>query len=104
MIRPTLAAAALLGFGLPAAAQDSFSLSYGAAVTSNYIDKGTSQSDGKPAVQGYVEGAYGIFYGGVWTLDGGYLRTTTSRSTSTPGCGRARRRPHRRLQLLPLSL
>ena len=67
MIRPTLAAAVLLGFGLPAAAQDSFSLSYGAAVTSNYIDKGTSQSDGKPAVQGYVEGAYGIFYGGVWT-------------------------------------
>ena len=74
-------------------------LSYGAAVTSNYIDKGTAQSDGKPAVQGYVEGAYGIFYGGVWSSTVDIDSATTSRSTSMPGCGRACGDLTRRLQL-----
>ena len=34
---------------------------------SNYIFRGQTQSDDQPALQGYVEGAYGMFYGGVWS-------------------------------------
>ena len=92
MIRTTLPAAAL-GSALGAAGRrrrTAPELSYGAAVTSNYIYKGTTQSDDKPALQGYVEAAYGMFYGGVWssTVDSGdRFGTTTSSSTSTPACG-----------------
>jgi uncharacterized protein (TIGR02001 family) len=69
MSRLRLAAAALLALGAtgPAAAQDAFELSYGAAVTSNYIYHGATQSDDRPALQGYVEGSYGLFYGGIWS-------------------------------------
>jgi uncharacterized protein (TIGR02001 family) len=50
-----------------------FALSYGATLTSNYIFRGATQSDDKPALQGYVEGGYGILYGAVWasTVDFG---------------------------------
>lgn len=50
---------------LPAAAQD-FTLNYGVTATSNYMFRSTTQSDDEPAVQGYVEGASGIFFAGVW--------------------------------------
>lgn len=65
MIR--FALCAVLAFGLPAAAaaQDGPGLGYGIAATSNYIFRGATQSDG-PAVQGYVEGTTGTFYGGIW--------------------------------------
>ena len=69
MIRLRLPAAALLALA-PApqlAAQQALEWSYGAAVTSNYIYHGVTQSDDNPAVQGYVEGSYGLFYGGVWS-------------------------------------
>ena len=68
------ATAALLLATAPALAQDEnasepanwvFDLSFGATVTSNYVSRGTSQSDG-PALQGYLEATYGIFYAGVW--------------------------------------
>lgn len=49
-----------------AAAQERPELRYGLGVTSNYIYKGETQSDDDPALQGYVEGSYGMFYGGVW--------------------------------------
>lgn len=57
----------------PAWAQDNgtetptwaFDLAFGAAFTSDYVSRGTSQSGG-PAVQGYVEASYGIVYAGVW--------------------------------------
>ncbi len=63
-----LAAAALALTGaMPVFAQDAPVLSWGAAVTSDYISKGSTQSNGHPAVQGYVEGAYGMVYGGVWS-------------------------------------
>jgi uncharacterized protein (TIGR02001 family) len=58
------------GFAL---AQSAPELSYGVALTSNYIDQGVTQSDDKPAIQGYGEVAVGLFYGGVWasTVDFG---------------------------------
>ena len=62
-----LTAVLAAGVALPVAAQEAPELSYGAAVTSNYIFRGQTQSDNRPALQGYVEGAYGMFYGGVWS-------------------------------------
>lgn len=44
-----------------------FRLSYGVAITSEYIDDGESQSNGNPALQGYVEGSFGPFFAGVWS-------------------------------------
>lgn len=49
-----------------AVAQDQPELHYGFGVTSNYIDDGATQSNDNPALQGYVEGSLGVFYGGVW--------------------------------------
>ncbi len=49
-----------------AAPEQGFHLAYGAALTSNYISDGATQSNDNPAVQGYVEGTYGVFYGGAW--------------------------------------
>lgn len=49
-----------------AGAQQGPELNYGLGVTSNYIDKGSTQSNDNPAVQGYVEGSLGMVYGGVW--------------------------------------
>lgn len=59
-----VAMAGLAAGGL--AAQERPELRYGLGVTSNYIYHGESQSDDNPALQGYVEGSYGMFYGGVW--------------------------------------
>lgn len=69
MIRPAIPAiaAAAVAMSVPAAGQTMPELSYGVAVTSNYISDGATQSDDNPALQGYVEGAYGMFYGGVWS-------------------------------------
>ncbi|MFT3973048.1 MAG: TorF family putative porin [Amaricoccus sp.] len=50
-----------------AAAQQRPELSYGFAITSNYIDDGATQSNDNPAVQGYVEGSLDIFYAGLWS-------------------------------------
>lgn len=60
----------------PVAAQSAPELSWGAAVTTNYISKGVTQSDDKPAIQGYAEIGWGFAYGGIWAssvdLDGDY--------------------------------
>lgn len=45
---------------------EDFDVAFGAAVTSDYISAGISQTDGNPAVQGYVEANYNIFYVGTW--------------------------------------
>jgi uncharacterized protein (TIGR02001 family) len=66
MIQAALPALAL-ALATDAATAQEFALNYGVAVTSNYIDNGTTQSDDHPALQGYVEGSYGLFYGGVWS-------------------------------------
>ena len=60
-VLPTLA----LGLAAGGAGAQEFALNYGVALTSNYIDNGTTQSDDKPALQGYNEGSYGLFYGGL---------------------------------------
>jgi uncharacterized protein (TIGR02001 family) len=43
-----------------------FDVAFGVAVTSDYISRGITQTDHKPAIQGYVEPSYGIVYGGLW--------------------------------------
>lgn len=67
--RGFLALSALLLFqaspqagGLP----EDFDIAFGAALTSDYISGGVSQTDGNPALQGYIELNYGIFYVGTW--------------------------------------
>lgn len=45
---------------------DDFDVAFGAALTSDYISGGISQTGGEPAVQGYVEANYNIFYVGTW--------------------------------------
>lgn len=68
MIGRTLGGIALAGLiAGPASAQDGPRLSYGLAVTSNYIYEGTTQSNDNPAVQGYLEGSLDIFYAGLWS-------------------------------------
>ena len=64
-----IALSALLAFQASALAGglgDDFDVAFGAAVTSDYIAGGVSQTGGKPAVQGYVEANYNIFYVGTW--------------------------------------
>jgi uncharacterized protein (TIGR02001 family) len=67
MIQKAVIQAAALGLMAGTAAAQEFALNYGVAVTSNYISDGTTQSNDHPALQGYVEGSYGLFYGGVWS-------------------------------------
>jgi len=43
-----------------------FDVAIGVAFTSNYVSRGVTQTEDKPAIQGYVEASYGIGYIGVW--------------------------------------
>jgi uncharacterized protein (TIGR02001 family) len=64
-----IALSALFLFAAPASAGglgEDFDVAFGAALTSDYISGGVSQTGGKPAVQGYVEANYNIFYIGTW--------------------------------------
>lgn len=68
-IRGLSAGVAILAMTSTAGAEgfgDMFDIAFGAAVTNDYVYRGISQTDGDPAVQGYVEFDYGIFYAGVW--------------------------------------
>lgn len=40
-------------------------VAFGVTATTRYISRGVAQSTG-PAIQGYIEPSYGIFYAGVW--------------------------------------
>src|SRR5688572_29142764 len=67
------AAGMLLALSAPAAAGGlkddggrEFSWSVNAAVTSDYVFRGVSQSDNDPALQGGIDFAYGILYAGAW--------------------------------------
>jgi uncharacterized protein (TIGR02001 family) len=57
----------------PEKIQSAIDLAFGAAVTSNYVFRGITQSDDSPAFQAYMEATYGMFYAGVWgsTVDFG---------------------------------
>lgn len=55
----------------PVAAPSPFDIAFGTAFTTDYVLRGISQSDNKPAVQGYFEGRYTIsdmitLYAGIW--------------------------------------
>ncbi|MCU0789555.1 MAG: TorF family putative porin [Nitratireductor sp.] len=45
---------------------DRIDVSFGVALTSNYMSDGITQTENGPAVQGYVEVSSGIFYSGIW--------------------------------------
>ncbi len=69
----TIAIASLLLLSTPAFAEeaadpatDAIDIAFGAALTSNYMFRSTSQTQDRPALQGYIEASYNIFYVGVW--------------------------------------
>ncbi|WP_201157903.1 TorF family putative porin [Rhodobaculum claviforme] len=64
-VAPTAAALALALLPLSANAQD-VTLSFGAALSTDYLVSGQSQTGGRPAFQPYVEVGLGGFYAGVW--------------------------------------
>ena len=47
-------------------ASDTFGLSANSTFTTDYIFRGISQTDERPAVQGGVEATYGVLYLGIW--------------------------------------
>jgi len=62
-----LSAALIAGLAVPAYAGDNkFTLGGTAALTTDYIFRGISQTSDDPAVQASIDGAYGIFYIGAW--------------------------------------
>jgi uncharacterized protein (TIGR02001 family) len=66
ILRATLLGTAVFAVAGPAAADDMFDVAFGVSVTSDYISRGISQTEHKPAVQGYIEPSVGPVYGGVW--------------------------------------
>jgi uncharacterized protein (TIGR02001 family) len=69
-------AAGAEGFG------DMFDIAFGAAVTNDYVYRGISQTDGNPAIQGYLEFDYGMFYAGVWASNVDFYTPDTEIDTS----------------------
>jgi uncharacterized protein (TIGR02001 family) len=70
------ASVSLLAFaGAASAADREFSWSVNAAGTSDYIFRGISQSDEKPAASAGLDVGYGILYGGIWasTVDSDFV-------------------------------
>ena len=53
----------------PAAESRKFTWSWNIGATSDYIFRGISQNDRRPAGQGGVDMTYGIFYAGIWGSD-----------------------------------
>ena len=58
----------------PAAAPSPWDIAFGTAFTTDYILRGVTQSNHKPAVQGYFEGRYNFndtvqIYAGVWLTE-----------------------------------
>ena len=94
MIQPVSFPRAGVGGRDRPAAQARPELSYGLGVTSNYIYRGTSQSNDNPAVQGYVEAATARSTG--WWASTSTSTTTTSSSTLRRRQAELRR-PRRRI-------
>lgn len=62
-----MGAALVAALALPAQAQDKkLTLGGTAALTTDYIFRGVSNSDENPAVQASFDATYGIFYAGIW--------------------------------------
>lgn len=66
MRRTLLATAVAAASATTAHAQAEPEFAFGLTATSNYIYRGATQTDDRPALQGYVEGALGGFYLGAW--------------------------------------
>ena len=47
-------------------AQSAIDIAFGATITSNYVSRGLTLSDDRPAFQAYMEASYGIAYAGIW--------------------------------------
>lgn len=64
--------------GAAAAEERAFAWSVNAAGTSDYIFRGVSQTDEKPAFQAGLDASYGIFYAGVWgsNTDDGFTNSS----------------------------
>lgn len=60
-----ISAALIGGLALPAQANE-FTLGGTAAFTTDYVFRGTSQTNQNPAVQASIDASYGIFYFGMW--------------------------------------
>ena len=60
-----LSAALIGGLALPAQAEE-LTLGASAALTTDYVFRGISQTDENPAVQASLDASYGIFYLGAW--------------------------------------
>ena len=54
------------------ATEPMFEVAFGAALTSDYMSRGTTQTDGQPAIQGYIEAGISSFYAGVWASNVDY--------------------------------
>ena len=50
-----------------ASVESMFDVAFGIAVTTNYVARGITQTEDKPAAQGYVELDAGSFYANAWT-------------------------------------
>jgi uncharacterized protein (TIGR02001 family) len=74
--RLALVGAAVLLTAGPALADDMFDVAFGAAVNSDYISRGITQTEHKPAVSGYVEPSVGPVYGGIWASNVDFGGTT----------------------------
>ncbi len=76
-----LAAVAALTMGTPARAEEErqFTYSFNIGAVSDYMFRGFSQRDDKPAIQGGADIGYGIFYAGVWAsnVDENFVATST---------------------------
>jgi uncharacterized protein (TIGR02001 family) len=60
-----LSAALIGGLALPAQAEE-LTLGASAALTTDYVFRGVSQTTGNPAVQASLDATYGMFYFGAW--------------------------------------
>ncbi|MGR3659564.1 MAG: TorF family putative porin [Paracoccaceae bacterium] len=61
-----MSTAALVVLTGPVCAEE-LSFSYGADLTTDYISKGSTQTENRPALQAYLDVSYGLFYAGIWT-------------------------------------
>jgi len=66
MRRTLLAATLAAASATTALAEPEPEVAFGLTATTNYIYRGATQTDDRPALQGYVEGAFGGFYAGAW--------------------------------------
>ena len=44
-----------------------FDVNFGTSFTTDYVSRGITQSDSRPAIQGYIEPTYGVAYANVWS-------------------------------------